>query len=317
MNHLTKNPALLLAALVLATASQVTAQEYTFLTLAGPVEAGPGAIDGPGNVARFNAPESVAVDRAGNVYVADTYNNTIRKVTRGGLVTTLAGSPCGLDSSGGPIGGYADGTGSAARFNYARAVAVDNAGNVYVADEGNSAIRKVTPAGVVTTLAGDPSVLDGNGNPVSGSADGTGSAARFYRPQGVAVDSAGNVYVADTDNNTIRKVTPGGVVTTPAGLAGTPGSADGTGSAARFGSRTVSPSGPYGVAVDGAANLYVADTWNHTIRKVTPDGVVTTLAGLVGVQGTNDGTGGSARFNGPDGVAVDGAGNVYVADTYN
>ena len=177
-------------------------------------------------------------------------------MTPAGVVTTLAG----LAGS----QGSADGTGSAARFAWPIGVAVDSTGNVYVADNGNDTIRKVTPAGVVTTLAG----LAGS----SGSADGTGSAARFYGPSGVAVDSAGNVYVADTGNYTIRKVTPAGVVTTLAGLAGTEGSADGTGSAARF-------SYPSGVAVDSAGNVYVADTGNNTIRKVTPAGVVTTLAG--------------------------------------
>jgi hypothetical protein len=124
------------------------------------------------------------------------------------------------------------------------------------------------------------------------------------------VDGAGNVYVADTSNSTIRKVTPGGVVTTLAGLAGTLGSADGTGSTARF-------SGPQGVAVDSAGNVYVADTWNNTIRKVTPGGIVTTLAGLAGSQGSADGTGSAARFNDPYGVAVDSAGNIYVADSFN
>jgi hypothetical protein len=155
---------------------------------------------------------------------------------------------------------------------------------------------------VVTTLAG----LAGS----TGSADGTGSAARFTEPYGVAVDSAGNVYVADTYNHTIRKVTPAGVVTTLAGLARSIGSADGTGSAARF-------FYPYGVAVDSGGNVYVADSYNNTIRKVTPAGVVTTLAGLAGSPGSADGTGSAARFTHPFGVAVDSAGNFYVADRDN
>jgi secreted PhoX family phosphatase len=223
-------------------------------------------------------------------------------VTPAGVVTTLAG----LAGS----SGSADGTGSAARFNAPVGVAVDSAGNVYVADDNNSTIRKVTPAGVVTTLAG----LAGS----FGSADGTGSAARFQFPHGVAVDSADNVYVADGENNTIRKVTPAGVVTTLAGLAGSSGSADGTGSAARF-------AFPDGVAVDSATNVYVTDTDNQTIRKVTPAGMVTTLAGNASITnqygsvvgGSADGTGSAARFNGPDGVAVDSAGNLYVADQNN
>jgi len=287
---------LLLAAFALAAVAQATAQEYTFTTLAGPDES-PGAVDGPGSAARFNRPEGVAVDSAGNVYVADYYNYTIRKVTPGGVVTTLAGL-AGSEGS-------ADGTGSAARFNCPYGVAVDSAGNVYVADTDVCAIRKVTPAGVVTTLAGLAEQSD------------------IF---GVAVDSAGNVYVADTANHTIRKVTPGGVVATLAGNASITnqagirigGYADGTGSAARF-------NYPYGVAVDGAGNVYVADSGNSTIRKVTPGGVVTTLAGNASsidwlgypIGGFADGTASAARFNWPAGVAVDGAGNVYVADTAN
>jgi hypothetical protein len=253
-----------------------------------------GTNDGTGSAARFEYPYGLAVDRAGNVYVADQGNDTIRKVTPAGAVTTLAGLP--------GTQGTNDGTGSAARFSFPAGVAVDNVGNVYVADNHNDTIRKVTPAGVVTTLAG----LGGS----PGSADGTGSAARFSLPLGVAVDSADNVYVADNDNQTIRKVTPAGVVTTLAGLAGTQGTNDGTGSAARF-------SFPGSVTVDGGGNIYVADTYNQTIRKVTPAGAVTTLAGLAGTQGTNDGTGSAARFSFPWGVAVDFAGDVYVADNHN
>jgi sugar lactone lactonase YvrE len=169
-------------------------------------------------------------------------------------ITTLAGVPIGS----------ADGTGSAARFNYPDGVASDSSGNLYVADTGNNTIRKITPAGVVTTLAGTPGII--------GSADGTGSHAQFNGPWSVAVDGSGNVYVADTGNNTIRKITSAGVVTTLAGTAGVTGSADGTGGAASF-------SAPSGVAADSSGNVYVADTNNFTIRKITPAGVVSTLAG--------------------------------------
>jgi secreted PhoX family phosphatase len=179
---------------------------------------------------------------------------------------------------------------------------VDAAGNVYVADTASQTVRQITPDGVVTTLAG----LALNG----GSADGTGSAARFNGPWSVAVDSVGNVYVAEDGNSTIRKIARGGTVTTLAGLALNYGSADGTGSAARF-------RGPYGVAVDSAGNIYVAEDGNSTIRKITPDGVVTTLGGLAGSSGSDDGTGSAARFNALWGVAVDSAGNVYVADAKN
>ena len=162
---------------------------------------------------------------------------------------------------------------------------------------------------MVTTLAGSAGEASTN--------DGVGSAARFYFPAGMAVDGAMNLYVADQANYTIRKITPAGLVTTLAGSPGNYGSADGTGTAARFGIFGVyGTGGPYGVAVDSAGNVYVADTSNNTIRKVTPAGSVTTLAGSPGQYGSVDGFGGAARFAYPSGVAVDKAGNLYVADTY-
>src|SRR5207302_1125096 len=165
---------------------------------------GAGNVDGVGASARFNTPFGVATDSAGNVYVADTFNNTIRKITPAGVVTTLAGTA--------GVAGSTDATGAAARFTSPESVATDSAGNVYVADTGNNTIRKITPAGVVTTLAGTAGVV--------GSTDAIGAAASFGFPNGVATDSAGNVYVADTLNSTIRKITPAGVVTTLAGTAG-------------------------------------------------------------------------------------------------
>ena len=241
--------------------------------------------------------------------MADTYNFTIRKVTPAGVVTTLAG----LAGS----GGSTDGTNGDALFKFPQGVAVDNTGNLYVADTQNNTIRQMTAAGtnwVVTTLAG----IAGN----FGTNDGTGSAARFNYPCGVAVDTNGNVFVADTWNNSIRELTPVGtnwVVTTLAG-GGDLGSSDGVGSAAQL-------IHPCGVAVDRTGCVYVANTYDNTIRKITPSGtnwVVTTLAGLggagngvVGSVGSADGTGIVARFNEPDGVAVDNTGNVYVADTLN
>jgi sugar lactone lactonase YvrE len=262
-------------------------------TLAG-LAGSPGSVDGIGSAARFGYPTGVAVDGEGNVYVADAGNNTIRMVTPAGVVSTLAGLA--------GVAGSVDGTGSAARFNYPAGVTVDRSGNVYVGDTDNSTIRKIMPVGVVSTLAG----LASN----SGSVDGTGSGARFNGPRGVAVDGSGNVYLADSENFTIRKILPAGAVSTFAGGVRTFGSADGTGSDARFNS-------PWGVAVGSSGNLYVADSQNHTIRKVTPAGVVSTLAGLAGSYGSADGTGSEARFYNPSGLAVDGSGNVYVADTYN
>src|SRR5947208_1580651 len=280
---------LALALAAIPTLAQSTYEPYAFSTLAG--GGGFRSADGTGGSERLWAPSGVAVDTNGNVYVGDQFNYTIRKVTPAGEVTTLAGLTGSY--------GSADGTGSDARFDDPWGVAVDSAGNVYIADSGNYTIRKVTPAGVVTTLAGQAGS--------SGSADGTGGAARFYILSAVAVDSLDNVYVADLGNNTIQKVTPAGVVTTLAGLGGLYGSADATGSAARF-------RGPASVAVDTNRNVYVADQVNHTIRKVTPAGVVTTLAGQAGSSGSANGTGSAARFNSPTGVTVDSAGNVYVAD---
>ena len=262
-------------------------------TLAGTAGSS-GSTDATGSAARFYRPLGLSVDSAGNVFVADTYNHTIRKVTSAGVVTTLAGTA--------GISGSTNATGSNARFYNPSGVSLDAAGNVFVADTSNHTIRKVTSAGVVTTLAGTAGS--------TGSTDATGSAARFYFPRGVCVDTAGNVFVADTSNHTIRKVTSAGVVTTLAGTAGSTGSTDATGSAARF-------FAPYGVSVDTAGNVFVADTSNHTIRKVTSAGVVTTEAGLALNLGSNNGLGSGARFFAPYGVSVDTAGNVFVADTSN
>jgi len=261
----------------------------TFAGLAG----NDGSANGTGSTARFSFPSALAVDSANNIYVADTSNSTIRKITPARVVSTfagLAGSP-----------GSANGTGSAARFNFPSGVIVDRAGtgNIYVGDTSNFTIRQITPAGVVTTLAGSPGMRGGT--------NGTGSAARFELPEGMAVDSAGNIYVADTDASTIRKITPGGVVSTFAGSFAKAGPQNGTGGAARFNL-------PTDVAVDSSNNVYVADSNNCTIRKITPAAVVTTLAGLASAGHTN-GTGSAARFDFPQGVAVDSTGKIYVADS--
>ncbi|HEX8255069.1 MAG TPA: hypothetical protein VF846_18150, partial [Thermoanaerobaculia bacterium] len=166
--------------------AQSVYERYPFSTLAGNP---PGSANGSGAAAKFNLPGSAAVDVNGNIYVADTANNIIRKVTPAGEVSTLAGLA--------GASGSADGVGAAARFNNPVGIAVDGAGNVYVGDMLNDAVRKIAPNGTVTTLAG----LAGSG----GSANGNGSAARFFSPRGVAVDAGGNVYVADSDNGTIRK----------------------------------------------------------------------------------------------------------------
>jgi serine/threonine-protein kinase len=246
--------------------------------------------DGPGASAMFRNPSSVAVDSLGNVYVADYNNNRIRKINSSGAVTTLAGS--GTPS-------FADGLGTNAQFSSPSGVAVDSSGTIYVADSNNHRIRKVTSGGAVTTLAG-------SGTPSF--ADGLGTNAMFSYPFGVAVDSSGNVYVADSGNHRIRKVTSGGAVTTLAGT-GTYGFADGPGASAMF-------RNPSSVAVDSSGNVYVADSGNNQIRKITSAGVVSTLAGS-GTASYADGSSTSAMFSNPNGVAVDASGNVYVADTSN
>lgn len=256
--------------------------------------------DALGTNARFAIALNVVVDANTNIYVTDIGNYVIRKVAPSGTnwqVTTLAGQVYnGINS------GSADGTGTNATFNYPYAVAVDNSGKVYVTDFYNSEVRKITSAGVVTTLAGSA--------PVPGSSDGAGSAARFSLPGSVAVDTVGNVYVADTGNNTVRVITTAGIVSTPYGLAGNTGTNDGIGNNARF-------NGPAGIAVDNAGDIFVADTLNNTIREITPDGKVSTIAGLGNSQGTNNGVGSAARFAQPNGIAVDGLTNLYVVDSGN
>ena len=268
------------------------ATPYTFTTLAGTSTFG--STDGVGSGARFAWPQGLALDGAGNMYVADADNSTLRKVTPAGLVTTVAGKAGYYET--------VDGTGSEARFNFPFGVAIDHAGNIFVAELGGHVIRKVSSGGTVTTFAG----LAG----VSGTADGTGSAARFNAPFGMAVDSADNLYVAEMGNHDIRKITPGGVVSTYAGLAGASGSEDGTRSTARFMS-------PNYLTIDPAGTFYVSDTGNHTIRKISPAGNVTTLAGTAGVWGYADGTGPAASFKNPQGIALDAAGNIILSDQVN
>jgi uncharacterized protein (TIGR02597 family) len=269
----------------------------TVSTIAG--AASIGSANATGATARFFSPSAVAIDSSGNAYVADTQNHTIRIVTSAGVASTLAGTA--------GVSGTSDGNGGSALFNSPQGIARDSSGNLYVADTANHAIRKVTSGGTVTLFAGTIGT--------SGSIDGTGAAAQFNNPHGVAVDGSGNVYVADTGNHTVRMITSGGVVTTLAGVAMNFGTSDGTG--ANVGTNGARFNGPSGVAVDGAGNVYVADTYNHTIRRISSTGVVSTLAGLGGSYGSTDGLNGAARFNLPEGVAVDASGNVFVLDSGN
>lgn len=268
-----------------------TANEVT--TLAG-ISGTTGTADGTGTAASFNQPSGVSTTSVGVLTVADTANATIRQVTAAGVVTTLAGSTSGR--------GNTDGTGTAATFGMPIGIAGDSSGNFYIADATNHTIRQMTSANVVSTYAGSA------GN--SGSADGSRTTARFNYPTGVAVDASGNVYVADTTNNLIRKISSDGTVSTLAGVVAVSGWQDGSGGVALFNQ-------PHGLAVDSAGDVYVADTGNSAIRKITSAGVVSTVAGLSTIGGLKDGTGSDAWFNQPRDLAVDGSGTIYVADTGN
>ena len=272
-------------------------------TLAG--TGAPGYADGPGSMAQFNYPNGVAVDVAGNVYVADTFNHRIRIVrpdgpalseaegTVEGTVSTLAGNG---------EAGYQDGPAAQAQFNAPTDVAVDTAGVVYVADSRNNRIRAISPEGMVTTLAGSGE---------RGFVDGPPDQAQFDGSSRLAVDASGNVYVCDSldreyrGNHAIRRIAPDGTVTTVAG-SGQPGLADGPVAEASF----------YhlgGLDVDASGNVYIADVLSERIRVITSQGMVYTLAGT-GASGYADGPGSEASFLWPKGVVLDSAGRLYVAD---
>lgn len=254
--------------------------------------------NGTGAAAGFSDPHGMVCDGAGNIYVADRGNYCIRKVTPAGVVTTIAGNP--------GVQGFTNSTGAGATFNHPSGICRNSAGTFYIADAFNHCVRKMTSAYVVTTFAGSGTY---------GSVDGTGTAARFYQPHDIACDANDNLFVSDTLNNRIRKITPAGVVTTLAG-SGTAAFADGVGTAASF-------NRPYGICVDGNGNVYVADSLNNRIRRITPGGVVTTVAGSTAgnVNGTQtaylDGSGTVARLSGPRGLAIDASGTLYVGDLNN
>jgi len=252
-------------------------------TLAGSTQ---GFADGTAN-AKFDKPTGIAVDAQGNVYVADTSNNRIRKITPEGIVITIAGDG---------TNGFSDGIGTDAQFSFPNQIAIDSQGNLIASDTGNDKIRKITPENVVTTLAGS----------TAGFSDGVGVIAQFSGPIGITVDVDDNVYVTDFFNHKIRKITPSGLVSTIAGSIA--GFADGLGANAQFLS-------PFGIGIDTQGNLFVSDGNNEKIRKIAPDGMVSTIAGST--NGFADGSGFSAQFNKPSAIAIDTQGIIYVADQFN
>lgn len=250
-----------------------------------------GNANGPASSSTFNNPYGIALDPQGNIFVADRFAHTIRKITPTGIVSVFAGT-------GSP--GGADGQGTSASFNEPWAVACDTLGNVYVADTKNYKIRKITPAGNVSTFAGTGTF---------GVSNGLSNVAQFGFPSGVAVTKDGQlVYVADRMTNVIRKIENDSVITF-AGTVFSPGSNDGLGLSAKF-------DHPNGIALDPTGNLLIADEYNHKIRRITPSGMVSTLAGN-GSQGSSNGPAISASFNAPWGVCADLQGNVYVGDANN
>ncbi len=247
--------------------------------------------DGPGAQARFNGVDGIAVDSQGNLYVSERFGNLIRRISPDGMVSTLAGTG---------VAGYADGPASTAQFNLPKGLAVDLAGNVYVADAYNHRIRVIHPDGVVSTLAGTGE---------AGYRDGPAAQAQFNRPMDVVLSASSVIYVADSGNNRVRAISPDGVVSTLAG-SGQRGYQDGPPDQARF-------NGPEYLAVDPDGNLYASDQVgfehrsNHAIRRIAPDGMVSTLVGT-GQPGLADGPLAEAGFFYPHGLDVDAAGNLYV-----
>jgi sugar lactone lactonase YvrE len=260
---------------------------YFVSTLAGTGKAG--MKDGSGEVAMFNSPKGITIDTDGNIYVGDTGNNRVRKI-RGNTVSTLAGKGAA---------GYADGSGNTALFHSPADLVTDDAGSIFLSDLSNNRVRKITPVGFVSTIAGGPR---------TGYTDGNNTAAMFNTPRGVSLDGNGAVFVVDINNHCIRKVLPTGEVSTFAGN-GKKGYKDGPADVAQFHL-------PKGLVRDQQGNLFVADMGNNTIRKISPEGVVSTVAGKT-VAGFQDGSSNEALFNQPRGIAIDSWGNLYIGDTGN
>ncbi len=274
------------------------APDGVITTVAGTGEAGADGDGGQARDARLRRPLGVAVDAAGALYVADTYNHRIRKVTAAGVITTVAGTgDPGFAGDGGP--------GAAAMLAYPTGIAVAADGALYIADTGNHRVRRLAADGTITTVAGTGAAgFNGDGGPAA--------LARLNSPRGVAVSADGKLYVVDRENRRIRLVDADGLIRTVAGT-GSSGFNGDRGDATQATLRA-----PYGVALDSRGNLYIADTFNHRIRKVTPAGGITTVAGSERFGFSGDGwPAGQAALHYPLGVAVDIAGNLYIADTFN
>jgi sugar lactone lactonase YvrE len=252
-----------------------------------------GTANGAGTNALFSDPAAIVTDTNGNFFVADSQNHAIRKITTNGIVTTFAGQL--------GVSGASDGTGTNAQFDAPSGLAFDKSGNLFVSDTGNGTIREITAAGVVSTFAG----IAGQ----SGFADGAAGSGQFSSPLGIVVATNGDVFVADSGNHIIRRIS-GSVVSTFAGSPQVWGSTDGNGTNAQF-------NGPVGLAFDARTNLFVSDANNDTIRKIAMDGTVTTFAGAAGADGATDGTLNAARFRSPAELAFDKKGDLFVADSLN
>jgi uncharacterized protein (TIGR03437 family) len=265
-------------------------------TIAGGGTAFPGD-GGPATNASLYAPNGVAVDGQGNLFIADSNNNRVLKVSASGVITTLAGNgTAGFSGDGGSA--------TSAQFSQPQYLAADGAGNVFISDTGNNRIRKVSPNGTISTLAGTGAAgFAGDGGPATN--------AQLQNPQGVAVDEFGSVFIVDALNYRVRKVSSAGIISTVAGT-GDNGSFGDGGSAT-----SAQISGSYGVAVDSAGNLFIADYYNDRIRKVSANGIINTEAGTGGIFSGDNGPGPNAQFATVSSVAADGSGNIFIADGNN